>query len=121
MGSAPRISTSPVPAGQRRPDAICLVTESALAYGGEGGKGPWTFPQTGGETNLDNLVLLCRRHDRSVHEEGFTPKRLADGEIRFFRPDGPEIPIAPPLPSPGADPLKALATRAVEDGVSIDD
>ena len=25
----------------------------------------------GGATRLDNLVLLCRRHHRSVHEEGF--------------------------------------------------
>jgi hypothetical protein len=25
----------------------------------------------GGPTRLDNLVLLCRRHHRAVHEEGF--------------------------------------------------
>ena len=25
-----------------------------------------------GPTRLDNLVLLCRRHHRAVHEEGFT-------------------------------------------------
>jgi len=33
----------------------------------------------GGETTLDNLALLCRRHHRKVHEEGW---RLAWGEDR---------------------------------------
>ncbi|MBZ0111813.1 MAG: HNH endonuclease [Thermoanaerobaculia bacterium] len=25
----------------------------------------------GGETKLENLILLCRKHHRAVHEEGF--------------------------------------------------
>jgi hypothetical protein len=40
----------------------------------------------GGESTLDNLVRLCRRHHRAVHEEGFTVERTAGGELRFFRP-----------------------------------
>ena len=37
----------------------------------------------GGETSLDNLVLLCRYHHRLVHEGGFECKRSNDGEIYF--------------------------------------
>lgn len=37
----------------------------------------------GGETSLDNLVLLCRHHHHLVHEGGFDCKRSKDGEIWF--------------------------------------
>lgn len=37
----------------------------------------------GGETSLDNLVLLCRHHHHLVHEGGFDCKRGKDGEIWF--------------------------------------
>jgi len=37
----------------------------------------------GGETSLDNLILLCRHHHHLVHEGGFTCERKADGEILF--------------------------------------
>jgi hypothetical protein len=37
----------------------------------------------GGETSLDNLVLLCRHHHRLVHEGGFTCEKSAEGEIVF--------------------------------------
>jgi hypothetical protein len=54
----------------------------------------------GGETKLDNLVLLCRRHHRGVHEEGFCVER--DGDcIRFVRPNGCVVPE-----SPATDPLE---------------
>ena len=42
----------------------------------------------GGPTTLSNLVLLCRRHHRAVHEEGFQVDQQPDGELRFRRPDG---------------------------------
>jgi hypothetical protein len=35
----------------------------------------------GGETALENLVLLCRPHHRLVHEQGWTLRRGDDGEI----------------------------------------
>jgi len=37
----------------------------------------------GGETSLDNLVLLCRYHHHLVHEGGFDCARSKDGEIYF--------------------------------------
>ena len=37
----------------------------------------------GGETSLDNLVLLCRHHHHLVHEGGFACEKSADGEITF--------------------------------------
>jgi hypothetical protein len=46
----------------------------------------------GGETRMDNLVLLCRRHHRLVHEGGFGVRVQADGGIRFTYPDGRDLP-----------------------------
>ena len=46
----------------------------------------------GGATSLDNLVLLCRRHHRAVHEGGFEAVIRVDGGIEFHRPDGALIP-----------------------------
>jgi hypothetical protein len=40
----------------------------------------------GGETAMDNLVLLCRRHHRLVHEGGFGVHRGAGNEIWFSYP-----------------------------------
>ncbi len=37
----------------------------------------------GGETSLDNLVLLCRHHHHLVHEGGFVCEKDGDGEVRF--------------------------------------
>src|SRR5438067_4901985 len=42
----------------------------------------------GGPTTLSNLTLLCRKHHRAVHEEGFQVERQATGELYFRRPDG---------------------------------
>jgi len=53
----------------------------------------------GGETTLDNLVLLCRTHHRAVHEGGFTVSSVAAGEFEFRRPDGPTFPDVPDIES----------------------
>ena len=44
----------------------------------------------GGETKLSNLILLCRRHHRLVHEGGFGVE-IRDSQVVFTRPDGTEI------------------------------
>ena len=45
----------------------------------------------GGETALDNLVLLCPVHHRLVHEGGFDVRRLDDGALRFTDPNGAAV------------------------------
>ena len=62
----------------------------------------------GGPTTLSNLALLCRRHHRAVHEEGYQVARGPDGALRFRRPDGRPL---PEVPSPAAvprEPVEAL-------------
>src|SRR6267378_1654940 len=68
----------------------------------------------GGPTTLSNLALLCRRHHRAVHEEGYQVERQPDGELRFRRPDGRPLPDTPPPAAVPADPVGAL--RAGNDG-----
>jgi hypothetical protein len=52
----------------------------------------------GGATSLDNLLLLCRRHHRAVHEGGFGVVRHPDGTTTFVRPDGMPLDAAPAPP-----------------------
>lgn len=42
----------------------------------------------GGKTELKNLVLLCRRHHRRVHEEGYRVCQDVRGQLVFFTPRG---------------------------------
>ena len=74
----------------------------------------------GGETRLDNLLLLCRRHHRAVHEEGFTVELLDNGDARFFRPDGQPLPEAPAAPRWAGAALELINAQLADAGVTID-
>ncbi len=74
----------------------------------------------GGPTTLSNLALLCRRHHRSVHEEGFQVDRQADGTLEFRRPNGEALPaVSPPAEVP-ADPVQALREQHESQGLRLD-
>ena len=74
----------------------------------------------GGPTRLDNLVLLCRRHHRAIHEEGFLVRIGSSGDAMFCWPDGrpfPHVPPArrwsgPPLAPTDAHPLPPPTSRS---------
>ena len=73
----------------------------------------------GGPTTLSNLALLCRRHHRAVHEEGYQLERMPDGTLQFRRPNGwlvPEVPAPAAVP---ADPVGALRARHAAEGLRL--
>jgi hypothetical protein len=73
----------------------------------------------GGPTILSNLALLCRRHHRAVHEDGYRMERQPDGELRFWRPDGRLLPDVLPTAAVPADPVHALRARHEAQGLPI--
>ena len=73
----------------------------------------------GGRTTFSNLVLLCRRHHRAVHEEGYQVDRQPDGELRFRRPDGCVIPNVPCPPEAPPDPVGTVKTHNDEAGIVV--
>ena len=74
----------------------------------------------GGRTALDNMVLLCRRHHRAVHEEGFRVTLDADGGVQFVGPDGHPLPEAPPAPAWTGPALQPTNDGLAEAGIEID-
>jgi len=73
----------------------------------------------GGPTTLSNLALLCRRHHRAVHEEGYQLACLPDGALEFRRPNGWLLPEVPPAAAVPADPVGALRAHHVAEGLHL--
>jgi hypothetical protein len=60
----------------------------------------------GGDTSIDNLVLLCRHHHVLTHEGGWTITG-SPGDLHFHRPGGGELGDEPPprpIPTPFFNP-----------------
>ena len=73
----------------------------------------------GGPTTLSNLALLCRRHHRAVHEEGYQVERQPDGALQFRRPDGRPLPEVPPSAAVLGDPVQVLRAAHVAHGLHL--
>jgi hypothetical protein len=73
----------------------------------------------GGETNLSNLVTLCRLHHRLVHEGQIRVETPPEGGWRFVHPDGRhyEVIRCTKLPAYTGD---ELADTHADLGISID-
>lgn len=68
----------------------------------------------GGETTLENTLLLCGRHHQLVHEGGFGVERDSDGQLVFSDPQGRIIEAAP-LPKPvETDPVEQLTDEPID-------
>jgi hypothetical protein len=74
----------------------------------------------GGPTTLSNLALLCRRHHRAVHEEGYRVERQAAGTLVFYRPNGWVLPHIPTSPTVPADPMGEVQKANTAEGVQVD-
>jgi hypothetical protein len=70
----------------------------------------------GGETKLENLVLLCRRHHTLVHEGGYSLER-SNEELVFRDPWGGTIPSVPRSPPGSWEELLELEADMCESGL----
>jgi hypothetical protein len=73
----------------------------------------------GGPTTLSNLALLCRRHHRAVHEDGYQMDREEDGTLRFQCPDGRPLPEVPPASILPKNPIHALRALHESQGLQL--
>ncbi len=71
----------------------------------------------GGETSMDNLVLLCRTHHRLVHEAGYGVQNIAGKDVVFRLPDGKTIPQGPDSRSRGN--VVTLKLKNLNNGLKI--
>ena len=63
---------------------------------------PWGH---GGPTDIENLVLLCRRHHVAVHDGGCTLTMPTPGQVHVVAPDGQPVPLVPARSRGNADRL----------------
>ena len=73
----------------------------------------------GGETSLDNLMLLCTKHHTLVHEGGFRIDKDYRDDWFFVRPDGIAVPnvgyVSRPYENPPAGGYLSVADKRVSE------
>jgi hypothetical protein len=73
----------------------------------------------GGETSLDNLMLLCTKHHTLVHEGGFRIEKDFRNRWYFQRPDGIAVPecgyVSRPVDNPPRGGLLSVAENVVSE------
>src|SRR4029079_18683585 len=112
--------TRTIPAALRRAlhhrDRGCRFPGCGLPFGQGHHIRHWA---QGGPTTLSNLALLCRRHHRAVHEEGYQVGRLPDGELQFRTPHGWVLPDVPPPTRLDGDPAETIRARNNAAGLAL--
>jgi hypothetical protein len=73
----------------------------------------------GGETTLNNLVLLCSTHHHLLHEGGIRVRRMADGSLVFRDREGRVVDGVPETPAVAGDVLAAFEEWTQEAGIEI--
>ena len=73
----------------------------------------------GGETKLSNLVLLCRRHHRLLHEGGFSVRMNEERAVQFLDPRGKPLERCPALPPIGLNAARELVEHLEDAGILI--
>ena len=73
----------------------------------------------GGETKLSNLVLLCRRHHRLLHEGGFSVRMDKRGAVQFLHPRGRPLEHSPAPPPVGSHAARDLIRHLEDAGIMI--
>jgi hypothetical protein len=76
----------------------------------------------GGETRLDNLVLLCRHHHRLLHQEGYEIVKHGEQRFEFLTPAGSAMPTALAPQFAGAEDVasETLAIEREHDGIGLE-
>jgi hypothetical protein len=75
----------------------------------------------GGPTAYWNLIMLCRRHHRSVHEGGYRVSADGLGGFTFHRPDGSRIPETPSATGGRAEELPQMHRTPITAETTVPD
>jgi hypothetical protein len=75
----------------------------------------------GGETRLDNLVLLCRQHHRLLHQEGYEIVKHGEQQFEFLTPAGGAMRAAlvPQFAAAEDSASETLAIEKEHDGIGL--